>query len=103
MKTAEVGTFTCKTFDPQPAYFKQLGKLVDFDTIRKARLKVAVELMYGTGHGYLDTLLEGAGARVTLFHNEINPLFGRHHPEPNAERMREGSKIVCSGDGPLWV
>ncbi len=103
MKPAEVGTFGCKTFDPQPAYFKQLRKLVNFDTIRKARLKVAVELMYGTGHGYLDTLLEGAGARVTLFHNEINPLFGGHHPEPNAEGMREVSKFVRSGKAQLGL
>src|SRR6266446_10089385 len=51
---AVVGTFACKTLDPQPAYFKQLRRLIDFGAIRKARLKVAVELMYGTGRGYLD-------------------------------------------------
>src|SRR5439155_24361418 len=63
MKAAPVGMFACKTFDPQPAYFKQLRKLVNFATIRRARLSVAVELMYGTGRGYLDTLLEECGAR----------------------------------------
>ena len=62
-----IGTFECKSIDPQPAYFKQLHKLIDFTAIRKAKLKVAVELMYGTGHGYLDQLLEQAGARVTAF------------------------------------
>src|SRR5947207_377107 len=94
MKSAVVGTFECHTFDPQPAYFKQLRKLVDFGVIRRAKLKVAVELMYGTGRGYLDTLLEEAGAKVTTFHNEIDPLFGGHHPEPNAEGMREVSDFV---------
>lgn len=59
-------------------------------------MKLAVELMYGTGRGYLDTLLEEAGAKVTLFHNELNPLFGGHHPEPNAEGMAEVSKFVRS-------
>lgn len=54
---AVIGTYQCKTIDPQPAYFKQLHKLINFAAIRKARLKVAVELSYGTGHGYLDTLL----------------------------------------------
>src|SRR5260221_11062230 len=29
-KASVVGTFHCKTFDPQPAYFKQLKKLVNF-------------------------------------------------------------------------
>src|SRR5580765_4257375 len=55
-KASVVGTYECKTFDPQPAYFKQIHRLVDFAAIKRARLKVAVELMYGTGHGYLDTL-----------------------------------------------
>src|SRR2546426_7150455 len=48
------GAFQCKSFDPRPAYFKQLRKLINFATIKKARLKIAVELMYGTGRGYLD-------------------------------------------------
>jgi phosphoglucomutase len=96
-KGAVIGTFECKTFDPQPDYFKQLRKLVDFSAIKKAKLKVAVELMYGTGRGYLDTLLEDAGAKITLFHSERDPLFGGHHPEPNAEGMTEVSKFVRSG------
>src|SRR5436309_10721793 len=62
-EAAVVGTFRCKTIDPQPTYFKQLRKLVAFAAIRKARLKIAVELMFGTGRGYLDRLLEEAAAR----------------------------------------
>ena len=102
-RAALAGTFRCKTFDPQPAYFKQLRKLVDFAALRRARLKVAVELMYGTGRGYLDALLEGAGAKVTVFHNELNPLFGGHHPEPNAAGMAEVSKFVLSGKAQLGL
>jgi phosphoglucomutase len=100
---AVIGTYACKTIDPQPAYFKQLRKLVDFGVIKKARLKVAVELMYGTGRGYLDALLADAGARVTVFHSEINPLFGGHHPEPNAEGMAEVSRLVRSGKAQIGL
>jgi phosphoglucomutase len=96
-KAAVVGTFGCQTLDPQPAYFKQIRKLIDFAAIRRAKLRVAVELMYGTGRGYLDTLLADAGAKVTVFHNELNPLFGGHHPEPNAGGMGEVSKFVRRG------
>jgi phosphoglucomutase len=103
IKTAVVGTSQCQTIDPRPAYFKQLKRLIDFRTIKKAKLKLAIELMYGTGRGYLDTLLEEARARVTVFHNEINPLFGGHHPEPNAEGMAEVSKLVCSGKAQLGL
>jgi alpha-D-glucose phosphate-specific phosphoglucomutase len=101
---AVVGTFECKTIDPQPDYFKQIKKLIDFKTIKKAKLKIAVELMYGTGRGYLDTLLEEeGGAKVTTFHNELNPLFGGHHPEPNAEGMHEVSAFVRSGKAQLGL
>ena len=102
-KAAVVGTFACKTFDPRPAYCKQLRKLVDFAALKAARLKIAVELMYGTGRGYLDRLLEEAGAKVTRFHAEINPLFGGHHPEPNAEGMAEVSKFVRGGKAQLGL
>jgi phosphoglucomutase len=102
-KAAVVGTFSCKTIDPLPDYFKQIRKLIDFATIKKAKLKVAVELMYGTGRGYLDTLLEDAGVKVTTFHNELNPLFGGHHPEPNAEGMAEVSKFVRSGKAQIGL
>ncbi len=98
-----VGTFTCKTIDPQPDYFKQLKKLIDFDVIRRAKLKVAVELMYGTGHGYLDTLLSEYGAKVTKFHDHPDPLFGGHHPEPNAEGMAEVSAFVKSGKAQIGL
>ena len=97
-KAAVVGTFKCKTIDPRPDYVKQIRKLIDFKTIKKAKMKIAVELMYGTGRGYLDSLLEEfGGAKVTTFHNELNPLFGGHHPEPNAEGMAEVSALVRSG------
>src|SRR6266404_6285889 len=102
-KASVIGTFQCKTFDPRPDYFRQLRNLVNFRTIKKAKLKVAVELMYGTGRGYLDTLLEGAGAKITVFHNELDPLFGGHHPEPNAEGMAEVSKFVRSGKAQLGL
>jgi alpha-D-glucose phosphate-specific phosphoglucomutase len=100
---APFGSFTCQTFNPQPDYFKQLRKLIDFAVIKKARLKVAVDISYGTAHGYLDVLLEKAGARITLFHNELNPLFGGHHPEPNAAGMAEAAQWVRSGKAQIGL
>ncbi len=102
-KGAVIGTYQCPTFDPQPDYFKQLRKLIDFAALKKAKLKVAVELEYGTGRGYLDYLLEGVGARVTVFHSELNPLFGGHHPEPNAAGMADVSKFVRSGKAQIGL
>jgi alpha-D-glucose phosphate-specific phosphoglucomutase len=102
-KSAVIGTYECKIIDPQPDYFKQLRKLIDFSAIRKAKLKVAVEFRFGTGRGYLDKLLEDSGAKVTRFHDSLDPLFGGHHPEPNAEGMAEVRKFVKSGKAQIGL
>jgi alpha-D-glucose phosphate-specific phosphoglucomutase len=105
-KSVVIGMFQCRTFDPQPAYFKQLHKLINFAVLKKAKLKVAIDLEYGTGRGYLDKLLEQAGvpqSGITLFHNELNPLFGGHHPEPNAANMAGVSKFVRSGKAQIGL
>jgi len=102
-KGGVIGTQQCPTFDPQPAYFKQLHKLIDFAALKKAKLKVAVDLEYGTGYDYLDTLLESAGAKVTVFHGELDPLFGGRHPEPNAEGMAEVRQFVRAGKAKIGL
>ena len=93
----------CRTFDPKEAYFKQIRSLIDFKKIKRAKMKVAVECMYGTGRGYLDALLEEAGAAVTLFRDTLNPSFGGHHPEPNAEGMAEARACVLRGKAQLGL
>ncbi|MSU35292.1 MAG: phosphoglucomutase/phosphomannomutase family protein [Pedosphaera sp.] len=104
VQASAVGTARCKTFDPAPSYFRQIRRLIDFEVIRRARLKVGVELMYGTGRGYLDTLLEeDGGARVVRFHDELNPSFGSHHPEPNVEGMSQVRDLILSGKATLGL
>ncbi len=99
-----VGSFRCKEIDPAPAYLKQLRKHINFAVIKKAKLKIAVELMYGTGRGYLDTLLEeDGGAKVLRFHDTLNPSFGGHHPEPNAEGMAPAREAILAGKAMLGL
>lgn len=103
-EAAVVGTFQCPTLDPAPAYLAQLRKLIDFKAIKKAKLKLAVELMYGTGRGYLDTLLEtDGGAKVLRFHDYLNPSFEGHHPEPNAAGMSDARAAVLAGKASLGL
>src|SRR3984957_7850888 len=100
---AVIGTYECETFNPQLAYFKQLHKLIEFSVLRKAKLKVALDFSYGTAHGYLDKLFESVGPKITLFHSELNPLFGGHHPEPKAENIAGVSKFVRSGKAQIGL
>ena len=76
-------------FNPMPEYLAQLRKLVDFRALRRHPKKAVVDLMYGTGRGYLDTLLAKQGWKVDAVHDELNPLFGAGHPEPIKENMGE--------------
>jgi alpha-D-glucose phosphate-specific phosphoglucomutase len=103
MKSAVIGTFECREIDPLPDYFKQLRKILNFKVLRGSRLRVGVELMHGTGRGYLDRLLEEAGVKVQVFDGEPDPLFGGHHPEPNAEEMAGVSKFIRAGKASLGL
>ena len=78
-----------QAFNPMPEYLAQLRKLVDFRALRQHPKKAVVDLMYGTGRGYLDMLLVKQGWKVDALHGELNPLFGDGHPEPTKENMGE--------------
>lgn len=75
--------------DPRPEYFQHLRSLVDVDILKRAGLRVVVDVLYGTGRDYLDTFLREAGVEVELLHGYRDPLFGGHRPEPSAEFLGE--------------
>jgi phosphomannomutase len=50
-----------KRFDPKPAYLNALKKVIDVRVLKKSRMKVGVDVLYGVGRGYLDTFLQMAG------------------------------------------
>ncbi|MDB6028293.1 MAG: phosphoglucomutase/phosphomannomutase family protein [Verrucomicrobiales bacterium] len=102
-KAVVIGTFKCKTINPMPDYVKQIKKLVDFKTLKKAKLKIAVDLMHGCGRGYLDTLLAETGAKLTVFHADLNPLFGGHPPEPSADHLDEVKAAIRTGKAQLGL
>jgi phosphoglucomutase len=80
--------------DLRKAYLDDLKKKIDFDPIKKAKLKVAVDLLYGTGRDYLDTLLRESGCAVTALHDKRDALFGGHAPEPSEENLAELSALM---------
>ncbi len=69
------------------AYLGHCRKMVDLATIGRGRLRVVVDVMHGPARGYLDRLLEEAGAEVTLLHGERDVTFGGHPPEPVQEHL----------------
>jgi alpha-D-glucose phosphate-specific phosphoglucomutase len=75
------------SINPRESYFKHLRDLLDVEALRQAGLKVAVDLLYGTGRDYLDAFLRENGVTVEALHGYRDPLFGGHRPEPSAEYL----------------
>ena len=76
-------------FDPKPAYFEQIGRLVDVNGIKNAGLKIIADAMYGSGAGYLHALLHGGSTTVHSIRSHRNPIFPGINPEPIPPNVRE--------------
>jgi phosphoglucomutase len=83
--------------DLRKSYLDDIRKKIDTDIIRKAKLKVAVDLLYGTGRGYLDGLLQDSGCAVTAVHDHRDTLFGGRSPEPSEENLAELAAVMQKG------
>ena len=79
------------TFDPHGAYLKQLKKLVNINLIRRAKLKVVADPIYGAGSGYFAALL---GNQVFEIRGEANPGFGGVNPEPIEKNLQLAAETV---------
>ena len=80
--------------DLAPIYFQHVAKLVNLDELRRARLKIVVDPMYGASAGYLKTLLSGGAIEVAEINSERNPLFPGIQPEPIAANLAKLSATV---------
>jgi phosphoglucomutase len=81
-------------FDPMPGYLEKIISIVNMDAIKKAKLKIACDCLYGTSRGYLDRLLLEHGLKPIVLHGYLNPYFGGKRPEPAPENIKELIKIV---------
>lgn len=80
--------------DPMPFYFKHLEKLVDTRALRKGKIRVAVDLLWGTGRGYLDEFLRKCGVEVEVLHQERDVLFGGGGPSPEPGRLKDLAEVM---------
>ena len=82
--------------EPKEPYFNRLRELVQFDVLKKARLRVVADFLHGNGAGYLDVLLQEAGVTLKVLNNNRDPYFGGQRPEPEAEELKEAAQAVRS-------
>jgi len=80
--------------DLQEDYLSFIQDKIDFDLIRKAKIKIAVDLLYGTSREYLDEILEENQIPVEEIHGYIDPYFGGITPSCSEENLGELKKLV---------
>lgn len=80
--------------DPRSLYIKAVAKLADLSFLRKARLKIAVDSMYGAGSGYFKELLSSTNIKIEEIKGERNPFFPGIHPEPIAKNLKDLCKLA---------
>jgi alpha-D-glucose phosphate-specific phosphoglucomutase len=80
--------------DLAPIYVRHLGKLIDLERLRQARLKVVNDPMYGAGAGYFNRLLGGESLQLIEINGERDTKFGGIQPEPIAANLAKLSATV---------
>ena len=80
--------------DPAPAYFEHLSHFVDIEELRRQKLNILVDPMYGAGIGYFKTVLQNGNLKITEINAERNPSFPQIQPEPIAKNLTKLSRLV---------
>jgi phosphomannomutase len=68
--------------DVKTPYVAAVCRFADMDLIGKAKFKVAVDSMYGSGRGILSGIFRERGVEHITIRQEVNPLFPGINPEP---------------------
>jgi phosphomannomutase len=90
-------------YDPRPAYYAQIAKMVDLEAVKGAGLRLVHETMHGSGFGYITDLLKGGRTGVEEVHAERNPYFGGVNPEPIPPNMQETLDLMRKGGHDLCI
>jgi phosphomannomutase len=93
--------------DVKPAYIEAICKFADLDLITRAKFKVAIDSMHGSGRGVLAKIFSDRGIQHLAIREDLNPLFPGINPEPIEPHVallqqtvtREGCHAGLATDG----
>ena len=80
--------------DLRPDYLAFIQKKIDFPLIQRSRLRVAVDLLFGTSREYLDEILEENHIPLVEIHGYIDPYFGGVTPSCAEENLADLKRLV---------
>ena len=73
--------------DPMNQYIDSIIRSIDMEAIRKSRLKIVLDPMYGVSRTALQTILLTARCDVDVIHERHDVLFGGRLPAPNSKTL----------------
>ena len=76
-----------RIIDPRDAYLDSILKQVDTDAIRKRRLRIVLDPMFGVSLTGLQTILYTSRCDVDVINDRHDAFFGRHLPAPNPDTL----------------
>lgn len=94
-------------YDADESYLNHIKYLINFKVIQDAKIKTAIDPMYGSGQGYIKKILESMSVPIYEIHNTFNPSFDGVNPEPIESNLmdlkekvtREGCLVGLATDG----
>lgn len=79
---------------PFNEYIDSILQMIDMKKIKRARLRIAIDPMYGVSQSSLKTILMTCRCDVDVIHEQHDTLFGGRMPAPSAESLKMLSNYV---------
>ena len=86
-----------QAIDPRKPYLDGLEELVDWERIRKSKLRFVCDAMHGSAAGLLPELFQRHGVECVEIRGTRDPRFGGAHPEPIEPHIAPLQQAVISG------
>ncbi len=86
--TQAVSKGRARVVDIAKDYVRFLRSYIDPRVFKKARFRVLMDVMHGSGNSYIADVLKGTGIRLELMRAEANPNFCGRGPEPVEENVQ---------------
>ena len=75
--------------DFRSTYIKRIKQLIDPKVFRGKKIKVVVDVLYGTARGYLADILQELGCQVEIIHDHRDVMFGGSGPDPSTVGLKD--------------
>ena len=76
-----------RIIDPRDAYLDSILRQVNTDAIRKRRLRIVLDPMFGVSLSGLQTILYTSRCDIDVINDRHDAFFGRHLPAPNPDTL----------------